>query len=110
MKKILTLILSAVLLCATMLTLASCGNGLEGTYEGVFVTDETDILTATFGKDNTVTFSLSVAGGETTYTASGTYKLEAEEDHGHEVMTFEIKGEKIHLDEREEVAKALASL
>ncbi|MBP3591791.1 MAG: hypothetical protein J6K14_04850 [Clostridia bacterium] len=97
MKKILSLILCAALLCACTLTLASCGTSLEGTYEGAFVTDEEDILTITFGKDNAVTLSLSVAGGERTDTATGTYKLTAEEDHGHEVMTFDIKGDKIGL-------------
>ena len=45
----------------------------------------------------TVTLSLSVAGGERTDTATGTYKLTAEEDHGHEVMTFDVKGDKIGL-------------
>ena len=59
MKKILSLILSAVLLCATMLTLASCGSGFEGTYEGTFITDESDVLTVTFGEDNAVELSLS---------------------------------------------------
>lgn len=97
MKKILSLILAAALLCTCAFALTSCGNGLEGTYEGAFVTDETDILTITFGKDNTVTLSLSVAGGERTDTATGTYKLEAEEDHGHEVMSFDISGENIGL-------------
>ena len=43
MKRILSLILSVALLCACMLTLASCGNGLEGKYEGSFLTDEKDI-------------------------------------------------------------------
>ncbi len=97
MKKILSLILCAALLCACTLTLTSCGTSLEGTYEGAFVTDEEDILTITFGKDNSVKLSLSVAGGERTDTATGTYKLTAEEDHGHEVMTFDIKGDKIGL-------------
>ncbi len=97
MKKNLSLILAVALLCTCALTLTSCGGGLEGTYEGAFVTDESDILTITFGKDNAVTLSLSVAGGERTDTATGTYKLEAEEDHGHEVMTFDISGDNIGL-------------
>lgn len=97
MKKILSLILSAALLCACVFTFASCGTSLEGTYSGAFVTDETDILTITFGENNAVTLSLSVANGERTDKATGTYKLTAEEDHGHEVMTFDIKGEEMGL-------------
>ena len=95
MKRILSLILSVALLCACMLTLASCGNGLEGKYEGSFLTDEKDILTVTFEKDNAVALSLYVASNEKTYTASGTYKLETEEDHGHAVIIFDISGEDI---------------
>ena len=97
MKRILSLILSVALLCACMLTLASCGSGLEGTYEGIFITDDSDVLTVTFGEDNAVELSLSVANGERTYKASGKYSLEAEEDHGHEVIVFDIDGEDIGL-------------
>ena len=95
MKKILSLILSVALLCACMLTLASCGSGLEGTYEGSFVTDDSHIVTITFGEDNAVEFSLSV--GNEIYKATGKYALEAEEGHSHEVITFDISGDKIGL-------------
>ena len=97
MKRILSLILSAALLCACMFALASCGSGLEGTYEGIFITDDTDVLTVTFGKDNAVELSLSVENGERIYKASGKYSLEAEEGHGHEVIVFDISGEDIGL-------------
>lgn len=97
MKRILSLILSAALLCACMFALASCGSGLEGTYEGIFITDDSDVLTVTFGKDNAVELSLSVENGERIYKASGKYSLEAEEGHGHEVIVFDISGEDIGL-------------
>ena len=95
MKKILSLILAAALLCTCAFALTSCGNGLEGTYEGEFFTDEKDIITITFGEDNAVEISLSVENGESTYKATGTYKMEVEEDHGHEVISFDISGENI---------------
>ena len=97
MKKILSLILAAALLCTCAFALTSCGNGLEGTYEGKFFTDEKDIITITFGEDNAVEISLSVENGESTYKATGTYKMEVEEDHGHEVISFDISGENIGL-------------
>ena len=97
MKKILSLILAAALLCTCAFALTSCGNGLEGTYEGEFFTDEKDIITITFGEDNAVEISLSVENGESTYKATGTYKMEVEEDHGHEVIFFDISGENIGL-------------
>lgn len=95
MKRILSLILAVALLCACTITLTSCGTSLEGTYKGSFFTDESDVLTVTFGANNTVTFSLSVANGERTDKATGTYTLTAEADHGHEVISFTLTEENI---------------
>ena len=94
MKKILSLILAAALLCACAFTLTSCGNDLEGTFRGAFFTSEKDTLTVTFGENNAVEFSLSVENGATTYKATGTYQIVADtaEGHDHQLMTFEIKG------------------
>ena len=99
MKRILSLVLSAVLLCTCIFALASCGTSLEGKYSGSIdssVFDEADVLTITFGKENAVSLSLTISAGET-YTASGTYKLENEADHGHEVMIFDYTGENMGL-------------
>ncbi len=99
MKRILSLLLSAVLLCTCLFALASCGTSLEGTYSGSIDSDvfeEDDVLTVTFGKDNAVSLLLTISAGET-YTASGTYKLESEADHGHEVMVFDYTGENMGL-------------
>ncbi len=99
MKRTVSLILSFALLCACAFSLVSCGISLEGTYRGTIqsaVFEESDILTITFGENNEVSLSLAISAGET-YTASGTYKLEAEEDHGHEVLSFDYSGENMGL-------------
>lgn len=99
MKRIVSLFLCAVLLCASALALVSCGTSLEGKYSGSIdssLFEEDDVLTITFGKENAVTLSLTISAGET-YTASGTYKLEVEEAHGHEVISFDYSGENIGL-------------
>ncbi len=99
MKKILSLVLAAALLCASAFVLVSCGTSLEGKYSGSVqseVFDESDVLAITFGEKNAVTLSLTISAGEI-YTASGTYKLETEKDHGHEVMIFDYDGENMGL-------------
>ena len=97
MKKIISLVLCVVLLCGCVFTLASCGTSLEGKYSGSVDAPgfrEDDVLTITFGENKTVSLSLVISAGET-YTASGTYTLEAESDHGHEVIKFDYTGENV---------------
>lgn len=92
MKKIIALILALALTCGSMLALASCGGDtLEGTYSGGFIPAfEEDTLTVKINKDKTVEYTLVLADGSETKTATGAYTLEMEEDHGHELIKFTV--------------------
>ena len=92
MKKIISLILALTLMCGCMLSLASCGSPkLEGTYSGsCYFAEEDDVFTITIGKNKTVSYSLKLNGDERVRTATGTYSMEKEEDHGHEVIKFNV--------------------
>lgn len=93
MKKIISLILALALTCGAMLTLASCGGDeLKGTYSGSFFSGyEEDTITIKINKDKTVEYKLVLAGGSETQTAKGSYTLEVEEDHGHEIIKFTVE-------------------
>ncbi len=92
MKKIVSLILSLVLVCTSLLALASCGAPkLEGTYSGQFFDAfPEDTLTITIKKNKTVEYSALIEGDSTARTATGAYTIETEEDHGHEVIKFTV--------------------
>lgn len=82
MKKILSLILVATLLCACVFTLASCGNKPSGTYK-----DEAGFVTLEF-KGNKVTVS---ALGES---KSGTFKIVKDGEDLEIEITMEVGDEK----------------
>ena len=92
MKKIISLILSVALLCACVFTMASCGElKLEGTYSGAFLGYDEDVLKVTIAKDKTVSYELTYGGDKVS--AKGSYTLEQEEDHGHEIIIFHVTGD-----------------
>ena len=81
MKKIISLALVCILLMGTMLTLASCGTFLHGTYES-------GTTKATFsGKKVTVVDEVTVLGTVISKTYEAEYKI-SEDDEGNKTIVF----------------------
>lgn len=78
MKKIISTLLVFVLLLGCVLTLASCGKTLSGTYER----EDLGVKTSyTFkGKDVTFESKATVLGSVVTTTKTGTYEIEETDD------------------------------
>lgn len=90
MKKLLSLVLALALLCGCMFTLASCGGGLSGKY-----TDELGLTSYEFKGKN---FTCTVAVGNLTYSASGTYEITEEDDKSYITFTYTDGDEKAKKD------------
>jgi len=99
MKRILSLVLAAVLLCGCVFALASCGKTLSGKYEM-----DATIYTKTYefkGKEFTCVRSNKTLG--LSQTASGTYEI-TEDDEGNTFIAFTY-GEDASEEAKEDAAK-----
>ena len=99
MKRSLSLVLAAVLLCGCVFALASCGKTLSGKYQ-------TDAVayTATYefkGKEFTCVRTVKLLN--VSHTASGTYEI-TEDEQGNSFISFTY-GEDADEDAKEEAAK-----
>ncbi len=86
MKRIISTILVCVLLLGCVMTLASCGKTLSGTYE-VAITDENKTTYEFSMNKVTKTTSVGALGFSKTETVEGKYKI-AENDEGELKITF----------------------
>ena len=91
MKKVLSTIRVCVLIVGSLLTLASCGNTISGTYEG-----EVNLIIAKYtvtyafnGNSVEITSTVSGAGGSyTSDPVTATYEIK-EDENGKKTITFD---------------------
>lgn len=91
MKKVLSTVIVCVLILGSLLSLASCGKTISGTYEG-----EVNLLVAKYtvtyafsGKNVEITSTLSSAvGSYTTEPVTATYEIK-EDENGKKTITFD---------------------
>lgn len=102
MKRILSLVLSVVLLVGCVFTLASCGNNPSGTYVGEIKTEVAGIdlasISVTYefeGKNFKVTYAGNLGGlGGSLDPQEGTYEVSKADDGSLQItFTVEIDGE-----------------
>ena len=91
MKKVLSTILVCVLIVGSLLSLASCGNTISGTYEGevnLFVAKYT-VTYAFNGNSVEITSTVSSVGGSyTSDPVTATYEIK-EDENGKKTITFD---------------------
>ena len=91
MKRTISLMLALVLTFGMLFTLASCGGGLSGSYQGkVDIAVASYTVTYNFSGSNVEVKSVAnIAGFEKSYTANGTYTL-GEDENGNKTITFDF--------------------